>query len=144
MYLRDSKHYVKLIQSCLELGLIARKLCGIFIQEKGLFKPNRSSRLPLSFVDSIISKLFNYLMYIISVLGDLLERLYCSTIPTYHGNSKKRFDLKDATKSSIQTVDTSSLLNTDLGNLNDLRLIWMTVFQCLYYLLLSKINIRFW
>ena len=30
---------------------------------------------PLSFLDSIISKFINFLIYIISVLGDLLERL---------------------------------------------------------------------
>ena len=53
-----------------------------------------------------------------SVLGDLPERPH-STIPTYHDNLKKRFHLKDTIKSSIKIVDTSSLLNTNLVNLND-------------------------
>ena len=35
----------------------------------------------------------------------------------------KRFLLKDTTKSSIKTMDISSLLNTDFGNLNDSSLI---------------------
>ena len=42
-----------------------------------------------------------------------------STIPSYHNNSKKRFHLKDTTKNFIKSVDISSLLNTDLSNLND-------------------------
>ena len=46
-----------------------------------------------------------------------------TTIPTYHINSKKRFSLKDTTKSSIKTMDISRLLNIDLVNLNDLSLI---------------------
>ena len=46
-----------------------------------------------------------------------------TTTPTYHSNSKKRFDLKDTNKSSIKTMDVSSMLNTDLGNLNDSSLI---------------------
>ena len=41
-----------------------------------------------------------------------------STIPTYLDNPKKRFHLKDTTKNSIETMEVSSLLNTDLGNIN--------------------------
>ena len=55
------------------------------------------------------------------MLGDIPERV--STIHTYHGNSKKRFHWKDNTKNSIKTIDISSLLNTDLGNLKDSSLI---------------------
>ena len=54
---------------------------------------------------------------------EAFQKDYCSTIPTYHGNSKKRFYLKDAKKKSIKTIDISSLLNADLGKLNDLSLI---------------------
>ena len=46
-----------------------------------------------------------------------------TTIPTYHGNSMIRFRLKDTTKNSFKTMDISSLLNIDLGNLNDSILI---------------------
>ena len=42
------------------------------------------------------------------------------TIPTYHGTATQR---KDTTKNSIKTMDISSLLNTDLGNLNESSLI---------------------
>ena len=56
-----------------------------------------------------------------SVLGDIPERL--STIHTYYSNSKERFHWKDDTKHSIKTKDISSLLNSDLGNLNDSSLI---------------------
>ena len=68
-------------------------------------------------------------MYIIhySVLGDPPERLPKTTtvvnIPISHGNSKKRFHLKETTKSSIKIMDISRMLNTDLGNLNDWSLI---------------------
>ena len=55
------------------------------------------------------------------MLGDIPKRL--STIHTYHSNSKKRFHCKDDMKNSIKTMDISSLLNTDLGNLNDSSLI---------------------
>ena len=51
------------------------------------------------------------------------QKDYCSTIPTYHGNSKKRFHLKNTTKNSIKIADISRLLNTELGNLNDSSLI---------------------
>ena len=57
-----------------------------------------------------------------SVLGDI-QKNCCITIPTYHGNSEKRFHLKDTTKNRIKTMDVSNLLNTDLGNLNDSSLI---------------------
>ena len=46
-----------------------------------------------------------------------------TTIPTYHGNLKKKLHLHNTTNSSIKTMDVSSLLNTDLGNLNDSSLI---------------------
>ena len=49
---------------------------------------------------------------------ETLQKDYCSIIPTYDGNLKKSFHLKDATKNFIKTMDISSLLNTDLGNLN--------------------------
>ena len=55
------------------------------------------------------------------MLEDLPD--YCSTIPTYNGNSKKRFHLKDTIKNSIKTMDISNLLNTDLGNINNSSLI---------------------
>ena len=42
-----------------------------------------------------------------------------STIPKYHINSRERFHLKDTTKKLIKAVNISSLLNTDLGDLND-------------------------
>ena len=43
--------------------------------------------------------------------------------PTYHGNLKKRFYLKNTTKNTIKTLNISTLLNTNIGNLNDSRLI---------------------
>ena len=60
-------------------------------------------------------------VYIISVRRP--SRKTTSTIPTYQGNAKKIFHLKDTTKNSIKAMDIYSLLNTDLGNLNDLSLI---------------------
>ena len=39
-----------------------------------------------------------------------------STILTYHGNSRKRLDLKDTATNSIKTMETSSLLNTDYAH----------------------------
>ena len=44
-----------------------------------------------------------------------------TTIPTYHDNSKIPF--KGTTENSIKTMNISSLLNTDLSNLNDSSLI---------------------
>ena len=61
-------------------------------------------------------KYFNFLIYY-SVL-QTFQKDYCSIIPTYHGNLKKSFHLKHTTKNFIKTMDISSLLNTDLGNLN--------------------------
>ena len=54
---------------------------------------------------------------------ETLQKDYCSTISTYHSKPKKIFHLKDSTKNSIKAMDISSLLNTDLGNLNDSSLI---------------------
>ena len=61
---------------------------------------------------------FNFLMQY-SLLGDLPERLLYSTTPIYYDNLKKRFHLKDTTKNSINTMDISSLINTDPDNLNN-------------------------
>ena len=44
-----------------------RNLCGIFIQEKRLFRPNESSKFPLSFLDSIISKILTFSHKLLSV-----------------------------------------------------------------------------
>ena len=61
------------------------------------------------------------------MLGDPPERLPKTTtvvtIPISYGNLKKRFHLKEATKSSIKIMEISRMLNTDLGNLNDSSLI---------------------
>ena len=46
-----------------------------------------------------------------------------TVVPFPLGNSKKKFHLKDPTKNSIRTVDISSLLNTELGNLSNSSLI---------------------
>ena len=81
-----------------------------------------SSTFPLSFLDLIVSKILNFSYKLLSVLR-LSRKIYCSTTPTYHDNSKKRFYLKDTAKNTIKTWNISNLLNTDLGNLNDLRLI---------------------
>ena len=48
-----------------------------------------------------------------------------SAIRAYHDEEKiprKRFHLQDTTKTSIKTMEISSLLNTDLGNWNELDL----------------------
>ena len=87
------------------------------MQEKNLFRPNGLSLFPLGFLVLIISNILTFSYTLLSVRRPSRK----TTIPTYHGNSKKRFHLKDTTKSS--TMDISSLLNTDLGNLNDSSLI---------------------
>ena len=46
-----------------------------------------------------------------------------STIPTYHGNSRKRIYLKDTTKNSIAIMRTSSVTNIEFSNSNYLILI---------------------
>ena len=65
---------------------------------------------------------FHFLIYIIQC-QETFKKDYFSTISTYHGNSKKRFHLKDTTKNPIKTMDISSLLNTDLCTLNGSNLI---------------------
>ena len=71
----------------------------------------------LDFLDSI-----NFRIYI-SRFYETFQKNCHSTIPNYHGNSKKRFHLKGTTKNSIKAMDVSSRLNTELGNLNDSSLI---------------------
>ena len=44
-----------------------------------------------------------------------------SFIPTYHGNSKKRIQLKDTAEKFIKTMEIS--INTDLHDLNNSSLI---------------------
>ena len=75
--------------------------------------------MPLSFLDSIISKILTF--------KDLSIRKpseKTSTIFTYNRNSRKRFHLKDNTKHSIKIMENSSLVHTDLANLNDSSLIF--------------------
>ena len=83
-------------------------------------KTSLNQMVCLCFLDSIISKIliFSYT----TQCQETFQKGYCSTFPTYRGNLKKSFHIKDTTKNSIKTMDISSLLNTDLGNLNDLSL----------------------
>ena len=76
---------------------------------------------PVGFLDSIISKILTF-SYTLLRVRKPFPKDYGSTIPTYHGNSKIRFYLKDTTITSTKTMDISSLLNTDLDNLNELKL----------------------
>ena len=60
------------------------------------------------------------------------------TIPNYHGNSKKRFHLEIPRKVLLKP-SISSLLNTDLGNLNDSNLILkndrLSIYSTIYIVL---------
>ena len=76
---------------------------------------NEWSVFPLGFLDSIISKILTFSYTLLSVRRPSRK----TTIPTYPGNSKIRFHLKGTTKNSIKTMDISSMLNTDLSNLNE-------------------------
>ena len=90
----------------------------------------------LTIYDTIKNFIFRYFhscsMFIISKIltfpqtsqcQETFQRDYCSTIPTYHSNLKRRFYLKNFSKNPIKTMDISSLQNTDLGNLNESSLI---------------------
>ena len=90
------------------------------MQKKSLFRPKGSSTFPLRFLDSIISNIFTFSCASLSVRRPSRK----TTVVLFPlGNSTKRFHLKDPTKNSIKTVHISSLLNTDLGDLNDSSLI---------------------
>ena len=58
-----------------------------------------------------------------SVLEDLPKKTtdcsYHSHLPRQIKKKKKKIPFKNTTKSSVKTMDISSLLNTDLGYLND-------------------------
>ena len=71
-----------------------------------------------------LTRLFQrfYLPHIYTLLG-FRRSTRKTNIPSYHDNSMERFHLKDTTKSSIKTIDISSLLNTNFGSLNDSSLI---------------------
>ena len=77
---------------------------------------------PQVFVTRLFQRFFNFLIYI-TQCQETFQKDYCSTIPTYHGNSKERFYLKGTTKNSIKIIGISSLLNTGLGKSNDSSLI---------------------
>ena len=70
----------------------------------------------LKFFYSIILKISSFSFTLLSVRTPFRKT---SAILTYNDNLRKRFHLKDSTK----TLEISSLLNTDLGNLNDSSLI---------------------
>ena len=59
VYLRVFKHFVKLIWNCWELGLSWQFIWDTYIREN-LFRPNGSSTFPLSFLDSIISRILTF------------------------------------------------------------------------------------
>ena len=73
----------------------------------------------LAFLDLIISKILTFSYTLLSVRRPI-RKTTGNTIPTYHGKSTP---FKRYTKNSIKTMDISSLLNTDLGNLIDLSFI---------------------
>ena len=79
-------------------------------------------KLIVGFLASIISNILTFSYTLLSVTRPS-RKDYCSIIPIYHGNSKKRFHLKDTTKHFIKTRDIFILLSTDLGNLNNQSLI---------------------
>ena len=62
---------------------------------KNLCRPNGASTFPLSFLDSNIPKVlaFSYTLVILKRLSRMT-----STISIFHGISRKRFYLKDTTK----------------------------------------------
>ena len=91
-----------------------------FTSEKNFFRPLGASTFPLSFFDSGNSKILSFSYTLISVRRSSRKT---STIPTYHGNSKKRLFLKDTTKNSITAMETSSLINTEFGSWNYASLI---------------------
>ena len=99
---------------------------------KNLFRPNGISTIPLSFLYLIVLKILTFSYALLSA-GRPSRKT--SAIRTYHDEEKiprKKFHLQDITKTSIKTMETSSLLNTDLANWNDSSLIKrMIVFPCI-------------
>ena len=85
------------------------------IQEKQIFRPNGASTFPLSLYGLIISNILTFSYTLLSVRRPPKTT---SVIPTYHGNSMKRFHLKLTAKNPIQTIQISSLVDTDLDSLN--------------------------
>ena len=71
---------------------------------KSLFRTNGASTIHLSFLYSIILKILTFSYTLLNVRRP--SRKY-SVIPTYHGNSRKRFRLKDTTKNFIKTMEIS-------------------------------------
>ena len=91
-------------------------LVACLIEEKNLFRPNGISTIPLSFLYLIVLKILTFSYTLLSA-GRPSRKT--SATRTYHDEEKiprKKFHLQDTTKTSIKTMETSSLLNTDLGN----------------------------
>ena len=76
---------------------------------------------PVGFLDSIISKILTFSYTLLRVTKPF-RKTTAVPLPLTNGNSKMRFYLKDTTITSTKTMDISSLLNTDLDNLNELKL----------------------
>ena len=108
------------IESCSEIGLSCKFIWDICTIEKLCLGC-------LCFPQVSLAQLFQRFSFSYTTRGcqGTFQKDYCSTIPTYHGNLKKRFCLKDSAKNPIKTMDISSLLKTDLGNLND----WSMILQ---------------
>ena len=99
------------------------------MQDKNLFRTNRFSTFPQIFLDWIIPNILKFLhkfvtlsnVYyaLLSVRRSSKKSAYCSYHSHLPWQLKEKIQFKNTTKSSMKTMDISSLLNTDLGNLND-------------------------
>ena len=112
IYLLVFKYFGKLIGK--------PKLYPGYLCKRKTFRSYGESKIPLSFLYLIIFKKLIF-SYTLPSAGKPFRKT--TAIPTYRVNLRKRFHLKDTTKTSIKTMKSSSLRNTDLGNCNDSSLI---------------------
>ena len=107
-------------ESCSELGLSQKIIWNIYTSEKA-FYTNWAVCVFLGFLDSMISKILTFSNTLISV-GKPSRKTTVVPFP-FTTATQRKDPFKRYNKKFHEAMDISSLLNTDLGLLNDSSLI---------------------